>query len=401
MRKETLKIRDKIEYKVLLQNILISIVSISTVCILLEISARAYLNNLANEKTFMRYASLRQLKKKSQTTELVSYKKAYHRYLGNYLTPNYRKGKNKHNSLGYRGDEITIPKPQEQYRIVCIGGSTTYTSGVEDYRHAYPELLERELHERGYSNVNVINAGAPGWSSWESLINFEFRIADIEPDMIIINHAINDIHTRFVWPPEAYKGDNSGRSAPNVSDVFMPTILEYSTLIRFFLIRAGLSTPHVDISRTLDRRAETFYGAKFQSQKIRHVYPQDIFKNVSAMEMLRVNKPVYFQRNIENIVVLAKHRGIRTILASFAYSPLFKNEPRASSQEYIYAHEEAKNVLQEIAAVQDVNFFDLASIFPKDKKYYQDGRHVNLRGARLKAQLFAQFIINNNIIPKE
>jgi lysophospholipase L1-like esterase len=303
--------------------------------------------------------------------------------------------------LGYRGEEIALPKPAGEFRIVCMGGSTTYTSGVEDYHLTYPELIEQELLDHGYRNVNVINAGVPGWTSWECLINFEFRALDLEPDMTIFYEAINDINTRFVWPPEAYRGDNSGASVPAASNVFMPSIFEYSTVVRFFLIRVSATQPHADITTTMDRRARTYYSDNFQKQKMRGTYPQGIFEEVSAREMLESNKPIYYQRNVENIVLLAKARGISCLLATFAYSPLFTEEPRVSSDEYIHAYNEMNETLKRVALERGAHLFDFASVFPIDKKYYHDGRHQNEEGARLMAKMFANYIIQNKLVPEQ
>ena len=80
---------------------------------------------------------------------------------------------------------------------------------------------------------------------------------------------------------------------------------------------------HINVNRTIDRRAETFYAGDFDSQVRRHTYPAGIFKDVPAAEMLKINKPIYFQRNIENIVAMAQARGIEVILPTFAASALF------------------------------------------------------------------------------
>ncbi|MFQ5708224.1 MAG: SGNH/GDSL hydrolase family protein [bacterium] len=386
-------------FETLFLNFFLILLSLLVFFIILEVSGRIYLEHFASEKKFLKYASLKQLEHRINRGDGNYYGKIFHRYLGYCLTPNYRKGKNKHNSLGFRGDEIVIPKPEGEYRIFCLGGSTTYTSGVEDYRMAYPELLEQELKEQGFANVNVINAGTGGWSSWESLINFEFRILDLDPDMIIVYHGINDIHARFVWPPEAYRGDNSGKSAASFSEVFMPSILEYSTVIRALLIRAGITNSHADLSRTLNKRAETYYGLDFLRQKNRKTYPDGLFKKISAAQMLQTNKPIYFKRNIENMVILAHGRGIKTVLATFATSRLFENEPRVASKEYINAYAEMNQVLETVALETHANLFDFAGSFPRDKQYYRDGRHVNQKGVKLKAKLFAQYLLENDLIP--
>ncbi|HEX9653969.1 MAG TPA: SGNH/GDSL hydrolase family protein, partial [bacterium] len=331
-------------------NLFVLLSSVILCFTILEVCARIYLHNFASQESFLRYASLKQLEGRIKKGGQPYYKKSFHRYLGYYLTPDYQQGRNKHNSLGFRGEEIVIPKPADQFRIVCLGGSTTYTSGVEDYRHSYPELLEQEILQRGFANVDVINAGVPGWTSLECLINFQLRLLDLAPDMVIFYEAINDIHTRLVWPAQAYRGDNSGCSIPAVSSIFMPSILEYSSLIRFLLVRTGLMQPHADITKTIDRHASTYYGDNFQRQKILQTYPRGVFEEASAQEMLEVNRPVYFRRNVENIVVTARARNIRVVLATFAYSPLFEREPRVSSPEYIAAYSEMNEVLKTVAA---------------------------------------------------
>ena len=81
--------------------------------ILLEAGARIYLFHFADESSFRRYASLPQLQKRDLYEKT---KFSHHRYLGYYPTPNYEKGKNRHNSMGYRGEEIKSSKPDGEFR---------------------------------------------------------------------------------------------------------------------------------------------------------------------------------------------------------------------------------------------------------------------------------------------
>jgi len=38
---------------------------------------------------------------------------------------------------------------------------------------------------------------------------------------------------------------------------------------------------------------------------------------------------------------------------------------------------------------------------PKDKEYYDDGRHNNAKGAGKKAELYAEFLTSHNLLPKK
>jgi lysophospholipase L1-like esterase len=323
-----------------------------------------------------------------------------HRYLGYYPTPGYDKDKNRHNALGYRGAEVAVPKPAGVFRIVCLGGSTTYDSDIDDWMLAYPSQLEQTLRERGYRSVEVVNAGAAGWTSWESLIDFELRVLDLGPDLVIIHDALNDIHPRFVWPATLYRGDASGYRAPNSSGLFMPSILEYSTLVRILMIRAGWITSHADLSRTIDRLAPSYYGDAWRDEKREGVYPRGIFTEIDGAEMLAANSPRYFVRNLDNLIASAKANGVRVVLASFPYSPDFPEEPRVSTPEYHRAIAEHNSALRELATRREVAFFDLAATFPTDKRYFTDGRHQNPDGAKLKAGMFADFLVRERLLDR-
>ena len=285
------------------------------------------------------------------------------------------------------------------YRIACIGGSTTYTSQVDDYTLSYPSLLGELLRAGGADNVEVINAGSASWTTWESLVNFQFRLLDLDPDLIIVYHAINDIHARMVWPPEAYRGDNSGRRGPVGSGIFMPGLAEHSTLLRILMIRAGMTTSHADLEHTVDKGPPSYRGVEFWIQKANGTYPDGIFEEVDARTMLETNRPIYFERNLRNLITLAKDHGVDVVLSSFAYSPHFADQHRFSSEEYQAALEETNQLLATLAEDTKVHFLDFAAVFPKDKRYFTDGRHVNKEGARLKAELFARYLRDNNLPP--
>jgi hypothetical protein len=113
-------------------------------------------------------------------------------YLGYANNPRYAYGVNRHNSHGFRGEDILVSKPDSVFRIVCLGGSITYCLGVKDYKHSYPYLLEETLNKKGLA-VEVFNGGAEGYNSLQSYMNYLIKVEALEPDMLIVYHAINDI----------------------------------------------------------------------------------------------------------------------------------------------------------------------------------------------------------------
>src|SRR6266508_477073 len=203
--------------------LILPIFSILLTFFLLEVGARLWLNYLATPEQYDRYVLFTSIPAKD-------YAWTPHPYLSYYPTPNYRKGQTSHNALGYRNDEFSLDKPDGVYRIVALGGSSTYDVTIEDNAAIFTAQLEKLLKEDyGYQNVQVINAGVPGYNSWEMLVNLEFRVLDLDPDLVIIYEGTNDVHARLV-EPSAYRGDDSGRrqtwQAPHVA------LWEHSALLR-------------------------------------------------------------------------------------------------------------------------------------------------------------------------
>ena len=100
-----------------------------------------------------------------------------------------------HNSQGYRGKAVPMDRTSGVYRILCMGGSTTYGWSVPHAGSAYPAQLERVLNENppaGYRAVEVINAGAPYATSAEMLTHYHFKFHYYKPDLVILNEGGND-----------------------------------------------------------------------------------------------------------------------------------------------------------------------------------------------------------------
>jgi len=349
----------------------------------------------ASDADFLRYASLTQL----ESRHVQGARLTPHRYLGYVPTPGWEEPPNRHGALGFRGDEFPAAKPAGEFRIVCLGGSTTYTSFVDDPAGSYPAQLERSLRDSGCENVRVINAGCQGWSSWESLLGFELRVLDLEPDLAIVYHGVNDVHPRLVWPAEAYRGDNSGYLRP-VDPMFLPSVLEYSTLGRILLIETGRAAPHSSLHRTLKGYADTYHGDAFFRQRTGETYPRGIFAETGAEEMLAANDPRYFLRNLRNLAAVGRANGCDTVFATFACSPEGTNEVRSTSAEYTGAYRDMNARLLELGAELGVPVFDFAAAFPGGPELFVDGRHVNAEGARLKGELFARFLLERRLVPQ-
>jgi hypothetical protein len=351
-------------------NIAVSLIATLAVLLLFEIGGWAWLNYLADADDYRQYALYTQINPSA-------FKWTGHHYLNYYPSPHYNDEGTSHNSLGYRNDEFPVEKPAGVYRIVALGGSTTYTEKVKDNAKTFTAQLENVLRgQYGYQGVQVINAGVPGYNTWESLINLEFRVLDLNPDLVIIYHNTNDVHARLV-APEAYRGDDSGAR----KQWREPPVKwwEHSAILRI-------------LSRKLDWteqvRLDDFVDAPTTLEN----------GGGDPYTMLQQNQPIYFKRNLANMIAVARENKVKVLLSTWAYSPHFGDY--ASKDYYQQAYGEQNEIIRGFAGTHYVPVFDLAAEMPQAEEYWADGRHVNEAGALMKAQLFAQFIDDAGLIPR-
>jgi lysophospholipase L1-like esterase len=111
------------------------------------------------------------------------------------------------NALGYRGEEIQVPKPDGVFRIVTLGDSTTYGTSVKA-NETYPYFLQQILRdEYGLTNVEVVNGGILGYTTYQIVSTMALRVPELEPDLVILFESINDLMPRGV-NPGCYRGAN-------------------------------------------------------------------------------------------------------------------------------------------------------------------------------------------------
>ena len=96
------------------------------------------------------------------------------------------------NSLGFRGEEFNLIKNDNTYRIIIVGGSTTFGAGSTSDNTTIPAFLEQEFHGEQFNNIEVINAGVPGANSLEEAYKVRNNYNKLQPDMFIIYDGWND-----------------------------------------------------------------------------------------------------------------------------------------------------------------------------------------------------------------
>jgi lysophospholipase L1-like esterase len=297
------------------------------------------------------------------------------------------------NPRGLRGRMVDIPKPDGTYRIVAVGGSTTYGFDV-DADTAYPAQLEAILRfDYGFDQVEVVNLGIPAFNSLDSVVQVAGRALDYGPDLIIVYHGVNDAVVRINASPECYNGDTPIRGMGWDIGIWQYSRedLPRSAIYRLVALRFGwMDNP----GALLDRLERT-----------------QLCEENSSLDLetqIQTNTAIYFERNLRSIIGITAAHDVEIMLATFDWNDegiLNAIGPPGTSRSQV--SEVLKQVMNEQNAIIRAfeNEFDHVHVFPFDElmpsgaEYWlDDGYHPTAAGVSIQAQLFAGFIFEQELI---
>lgn len=92
---------------------------------------------------------------------------------------------------GLRPPIHDVDKPDGVFRVMALGCSTTFGWGAAD-DGTYPAHLERILHEKGHTTVEVINGGQPGYTTFQGLWLWDEVLNEYTPDLVLLGFIVQD-----------------------------------------------------------------------------------------------------------------------------------------------------------------------------------------------------------------
>ncbi|MBM3976459.1 MAG: hypothetical protein FJ299_05660 [Planctomycetes bacterium] len=96
------------------------------------------------------------------------------------------------NALGFRDREYAHEKPAGVRRVVLLGDSVTYGTGV-DLKDSLPKQLERELREVcAGQTVEVLNFGVYAYNTRQEVALLEHRALAFAPDVVLLVATVTD-----------------------------------------------------------------------------------------------------------------------------------------------------------------------------------------------------------------
>ncbi len=286
-----------------------------------------------------------------------------HPYLGYALVPGWSTPPDApkqaaHNSLGFRGKETTWEKPPGVFRIVTTGGSSVYGQSESGDAAIWSQILEERLNAAGLGRrIEVVNLGASGWTSTEMLINLGIRGLDLQPDLVIVYEAINDMRAALYTLGGEVQHDNTHWRATWPVD--RPSRLERLLgKSRTYLLWRRYATPYAIERVDLGFYAMTNYKRYLDDREHVRLYlhapaaPPDLGFEI-------------YRRNLEQMVAISRARGARILFATQAL-PRWHLAGAPDEADQLAGFERIKAIQREVAARLDVPVCDSAAVVERE-----------------------------------
>ncbi|MHC1699515.1 MAG: SGNH/GDSL hydrolase family protein [Humidesulfovibrio sp.] len=267
--------------------------------------------------------------------------------------------------------DITVPKPNGVLRILCLGASTTGNSIEENGQfHSYPIHLEGILAERFPDKVvEVVNGGVGGRTSAEILVDYALNLIDIQPDMVVIYHAYNDL-------------------GPSLTPNF---VSDYSHARKnlgetYHLFRWGAKFPSLP-SALYTHLVESLFAGNIR------------YNLISAISRAEPDLSTSFQgtatyrRNLEHIIAISQARGIKVVLSSFSHFFYPGIENSAVHKKYAEGLALKNAATRELADAYGLPYADAVLLIPQDMENYVDFVHFTPQGMHRLATAIADEVV--------
>lgn len=285
------------------------------------------------------------------------------------------------NGLGFRGPEISREKPEDVYRIVCLGGSTTWGIGANGDALTWPAiaewLLQGELPRGGtIRKVEVVNAGVPGYTSLESFVNLKTRVLPLDPDAIIVYHAANDARV-MLRPGFVPDHTHARRSWTNPAPPWLlDGVLGWSHL--YGLVTRG----------TAPRKRPTIHDWLAVPG-----YEDGDFVDPDAQTLSPALDA--YASTLREIVAIARAHDCCVALSTFAWSPDddVPDDQRAWREAYATTMDEINGTTRRTAEQLGCTLIDVKAAGPSAVDDFSDFIHLSEDGRRRMGKLVAETVV--------
>lgn len=300
------------------------------------------------------------------------------------------------NRHGFRTHEFT-PKKPGTLRVLALGDSSTFgvispgpARSLVWLREPYPEKLERLAAERNASpEVEVLNAGVPGYNSFQGLLLLRTRLRGLAPDLVTV---------RFGW------NDHLMSPAGRLPGAFREPEATWRRTLQDLLYRTAL------------------YGFALRlGMEVRYLFAELPAPSLPARWEPDVPLPL-FRRNLRRIVEVGRKEGAQVWLLtsphafltsehrdrpehfppSSAAGFLLEANALSSYEELVRIHERYNEAIRKVALETASRLVDLEEVYRRhaEEHLFEEGDcvHPNDAGHELEARVLYEELLRTGLL---
>lgn len=290
------------------------------------------------------------------------------------------------NSIGLRCPELSKKKPEGTIRIIALGGSSTYIVSPLT-GESYTDILERLLEERTGKQFQVVNAGTPGYSAYQSSMRLKHELIDYDPDLVTIYNLSNDMKIFAMTDPASMikKWDAHGKANEAVTLLNPNPVLDE-------LCRWSQMVTHLRF--------------KFIKARIKRAEAGDEGWYYDSYELKPAEEGIeFYLDNHRRIIDTLRPRGIPLVIIKQATLVGPDNSPEDiaeirydyfgfNHERMLQAYHMAWDALGELCETDNVYCVNRGTDIPHTVLYFDDEVHLTDKGRETLARIIADDLMD-------
>ena len=326
------------------------------------------------------------------------HKLMYHPQVGYVNLPNQETPYLKINAQGFRNSKDVSQEKGSKKRIIILGGSTAFGTGLNGNDQTFAYQLEKRL-----GDVEVLNAAVIGHRSGQELVYLIKDIVDYHPDLVLVLDGGNDAF-QISTPKERWFDVNGGSQYEN--ELKTLNNLVYANLFsRIAHLPAILFTKSGSV---LSMGKDSFVMAlkKSLSQDVKdRLKGRKSIAKTGEETVLQFSKHQLdvkavsdrYVKNIKKMDIIAKAYQCKFLCVIQPTQSTIAGKGMDERHHKIYAEFRAivdKRLKQENVEHFDLNAFS-ATLAPA---MFMDEAHLNEHGNAIMADIVSEYIMKHNLL---
>ena len=285
------------------------------------------------------------------------------------------------NQKGYRGRNFPIEKSNTTIRVMIYGGSAAFNLGAPKGQD-WPHQVEAILRKKGYSTIEVINAGIPGHASFDSFGRLYTEGHWFKPDYVLLYNGWNDIkyfrsNESLLRHHRPYTGEKDPRlNYQNDIDKFLCEVSQSYIRIRkrYFIWKLNAGTEGVKPRGKYSSKLSPMALAQFKLNVELFV---DAARNIGATPILMTQA-----RLVTSDITESQKERIRYEFQLLTHDAL------------VTAFESMDKIIHQVSIKKGSYLIDAARQLTGKDEIFRDHVHLTLKGAKELAELTADVMIS-------